>query len=274
MNIPEDRGRSGSFVKEFAIWLGFLILLTGGCLVWLHRIGLDVQTGSGAVLLVLSYSPALSALITAALSRGLRPLRVSLLRWRVGGKWYLFGIALPILLVVGADAYAASTTGVAVMRWYPANWAALAASFGSIFAGSFGEEVGWRGFAQPLLQRRLSVLWASLIVGAIWGTWHLNSELLSMSPTLPIIAAQTYVRMIATAILYGWLYDRTGRSLPVVMVAHAGHNIAVSLFASEPDLLAFGSALSALYALAAVPAAIALVRGRRPSSKRAQVESG
>jgi len=263
MNIPEDGERTRSFAKEFAVWLGLVILLTGGCLAWLHHIGLDVRTGSGPVLLVLSYSPTLSALITAALARDLRPLRVSLLRWRVSGGWYLFGIALPILLVLGANAFAASTTAAAAMRWWPANWAAAAASFGSILSGSFGEEPGWRGFAQPLLQRRLSVLWASVIVGAIWGTWHLNAELLSMAPTLPVIAAQSYVRMIATGILYGWLYDRTGRSLPVVMVAHAGHNVAIALFASQPDLSAFGSALAALYALAAVPAAIALVRGRR-----------
>jgi hypothetical protein len=41
------------------------------------------------------------------------------------------------------------------------------------------EEFGWRGFALPLLQRRMAPLWAALVIGAIWGVWHLPTFFLS-----------------------------------------------------------------------------------------------
>lgn len=41
------------------------------------------------------------------------------------------------------------------------------------------EEPGWRGYAQEGLQRRMPVLWASLIVGVFWALWHLPLFLIS-----------------------------------------------------------------------------------------------
>ena len=41
------------------------------------------------------------------------------------------------------------------------------------------EEFGWRGLALPLLQRKFAPVWAGLILGIIWGFWHLPAFVLS-----------------------------------------------------------------------------------------------
>lgn len=45
--------------------------------------------------------------------------------------------------------------------------------FKNLFAGSLGEELGWRGFAQNELQKKYSPLISSVIIGFWWSMWHL-----------------------------------------------------------------------------------------------------
>ena len=40
--------------------------------------------------------------------------------------------------------------------------------------GSFGEEIGWRSFLQPILEKKNTLLFASIIVGIVWGLWHIG----------------------------------------------------------------------------------------------------
>lgn len=48
----------------------------------------------------------------------------------------------------------------------------------NLFAGSLGEEIGWRSFALIELQKEHSPLKASIIIGFWWGMWHLPYGLL------------------------------------------------------------------------------------------------
>src|SRR5829696_636757 len=54
------------------------------------------------------------------------------------------------------------------------SWSFPFALLASIFLdiGGVTEETGWRGFALPLLQARMTPLAATLIVGLMWGVWH------------------------------------------------------------------------------------------------------
>jgi membrane protease YdiL (CAAX protease family) len=106
-----------------------------------------------------------------------------------------------------------------------------------IFGSLFAEEPGWRGFAQPRLQTRYGALAASIIIGVLWSTWHLWYVITpgGFSNVTAIDAAATYVRLISTAIVYAWMYNSTGGSLFIAMLAHLGHNLAASLIPTPAD---------------------------------------
>lgn len=43
-----------------------------------------------------------------------------------------------------------------------------------MLVGAIGEEIGWRSFMQPNLEKEFSIIWASVIVGVFWGFWHIG----------------------------------------------------------------------------------------------------
>jgi membrane protease YdiL (CAAX protease family) len=261
-----ERAASGSD-RQFAAWLLALIVLTGGSVLWLRHDHVDIFNDFAWQVPVIGYSPLLAALMAIAWwrGRGAAVLRASLLRWRIGLHWYVLVIAFPMLLMLAAHLIVDLRGGEFPPHWPVTMWMAPVGALGSLLSGSIGEELGWRGFAQPLLQKNMGALRASILLGVIWAIWHLNAELTTSQPLVAFLndAPRSLLRMVATAVLYGWLYNRTGGSLPVVMLAHAGHNIAVEVlpFAGAPVGGGFPlTIISSLYALAALPAAWSLWR--------------
>ena len=98
-----------------------------------------------------------------------------------------------------------------------------------VFYG-FGEEIGWRGFAQPALQRRRSALGAALAVSVIWAGWHV--PLFGITATYRAMSAIGFVgfflSMIAGALVLAWLFLRSGGSILVVAAFHASFDIATT----------------------------------------------
>jgi membrane protease YdiL (CAAX protease family) len=192
---------------------------------------------------LIGFAPALAALLIAAFFPGTDGVR-SLLRqiptWRVGVAWYGVALIGPMILALSANVLHIVMGGPP-----PEHWLALPSliAFGNnnlffmIFAmpiGALGEELGWRGFAQPHLQSRYGALTASIIVGVVWSTWHLWYVITpgGFSNVAPIDALATYIRLISTSVLYTWMYNSTKASLFLIAIAHAGHNIAVTLIQS------------------------------------------
>ncbi len=107
-----------------------------------------------------------------------------------------------------------------------AYWAANLVFYG------FGEEIGWRGFALPRLQRCRSALAASMWLSVVWGLWHIPLFFFSAGlGTMPTIGLIGWAASIVTgSVLCTWLFNSTRGSIAVLAVFHA----ALDIFIGSP----------------------------------------
>lgn len=215
-----DRARR-SLLAFFAVVFGTTWLLQLPAIL-VQRGTLGGPIGRFLPLVVLGYFvPTITALVLSRRGFGGRGLR-ALLRpfgaWRVAPGWYLVALAhAGVILVVGmgvARLIAGADVGAV---YYPPTAAQIAA----MIVVPFTEQIPWRGFAYPLLERRLGPFGASLVVGAAWALFHLQKQSLLGPGLAPGVAFWTLLLMTAATVAFSWLYQRTG-SMLLVVVANAG----------------------------------------------------
>ena len=174
------------------------------------------------------WAPAMAAFIVIAATRGWAGVRAylrRLLHWKAGWGWYaavLLGI--PLINVVaavgmewrGADALAAPTISAGALIVA----ALLRATEGPM------EELGWRGFALPMLQRRFSGFGASVVLGFLWALWHVPAFVIGrsigggVSGGLAYVLVVFFAVLIAQSVLMTVVYNGTGGSIPMAMLFH------------------------------------------------------
>ena len=192
-----------------------------------------IPTTQGLVLVILgSNVPSLLAIVLTAIVFGrgaLRKLLARLLIWRVDPRWYLVVVLAPVALAGGMVALNTLVGGPAISVNVPLLAAVITLAF-SIFPGSaMGEEIGWRGYALPRLQTRRSALSASLILGVIWGFYHLPLSFAGSAFRSPSIVIPFVISTIALSVILAWVYNSTGGSLLLVVLLHATANLPLSL---------------------------------------------
>lgn len=189
--------------------------------------------GTGLLLILfVAYGPTIAALLITGLTSGwvgIRTLLGRLLIWRVGWRWYAAALLLPGVISAAALALTTLRGGV-VASLPPFSWGTpFMLTIALLVRGILnGEEIGWRGFALPHLQRRWNALTASLILGGIWTLFHLPiffvqgaSVLGSQNGMNPVAFL---IEVVAGAILVTWLFNNTRGSLLIAYLYHAAVN--------------------------------------------------
>jgi len=201
----------------FLSWLGAFLVAAPHLL---HRQPLPKMTGI-LMFPAMLVGPSLTGILLTRLidgPAGLRDLFSRMRRFRFPARWYV-ALLIPPVFVLSILALLKTV----VSPVYTPNRFWLGLAFG-IPAGFF-EEIGWTGFAFPTMCLRLPPFRAAILLGLLWGLWHIPviNFLGTAVPHgaywlhffLAFVAAITAVR-----VLISWLYAHT-RSVLLAQLMHA-----------------------------------------------------
>lgn len=161
--------------------------------------------------------------------------------WRVSYRWYLAAMLLvPAIQLAGAlvggflrgeqlvDPSSPLGEMLADLGLFGAMAVFPVIIIAQLPSSPLLEEFGWRGFALPRLQDRFSALTSSVILGLLWGLWHLPLTLTYGDPVVPFL-----LKITAISVLITWVFNNSRGSMLIAMLCHASLNASIVPFASE-----------------------------------------
>jgi len=190
----------------------------------------------------LAFGPLVGAIVVVAVTEGWRGLRRwggRIVRWKVGWVWYVAAIGVPVathaLTQLGCSLSGVPSPSLPAGTSWFGLVLILAVRLVDPLDGPLGEEPGWRGFAQPRLQASRSPLRATAILCVVVTVWHLPLYFVPEFGLRPFEAVTT----VACTVVYAWLFNRSGGSVLIPLLAHAmeGTVRLPTLWAADTDVV-------------------------------------
>jgi len=227
-------------------WKFFLLTFAYSWIIWIPsvmdgigiKLPFDIAGYSIVVVIIGAFAPLLAAITLVTREAGWKGTRTFLGKvfdFHFKPVYLLVALALP-LLIHAISHYLALAIGLDVAQsLFPAESPvapivlAIPYFILMLIIGGGQEEFGWRGYAQEPLQEKMGVIPASLIIGVIWGLWHLPlwfmaGDLHSAYSFIAFVLMTTSI-----SLMYAWLYNSGGKKLILVMIFHAMNNTAAPL---------------------------------------------
>ena len=184
------------------------------------------------------YGPTLSAILITQMFdgfAGVLRLFKKVFIWNISFKNYLYIILLPVIFVIIGIALYYIFIGdigdfdlMAFLSIPTVLWAGF-------YAGPLGEELGWRGFLLPELQKKHTNLKSSIIIGVMWFIWHIPLWFapfgtLVSGESISFLSVTTYFLMlICLSIIITWLVINSKGSVLVAILFHLSINAGIAL---------------------------------------------
>ena len=153
------------------------------------------------------------------------------LRWKKGKAslvcilLFLILYFLRIILVYGAEGQLAQFGEIMAN---PQTWiviAVLPLNFLMGYIAFFGEEYGWRYYLQPVLQKKFGLRRGVLLLGVLWGLWHLPLDIFFyVTPDKGLImTVNQIITCVGLGIFFGYAYMKT-QNIWVPVLLHFFNN--------------------------------------------------
>jgi membrane protease YdiL (CAAX protease family) len=211
----------------------------------------DLDPGLTPYLLIaiFAFGPTIAGVLVTGVfhgKEGLRDLWRRLARVRVGGRWILIVLLLPLalaLVTLTVTFLAGGLQPITFVFLSPLTLLPLVLIYMLIFTG-LAEEVGWRGYALPQLQKTQTAERASWIVGVAWGWWHIPALLypqwlrgeLNPGLVIAVLLGITF-GVVGWSIVITWIYNNTS-SVFWIIVLHGWNNTIQSYLVLSAGFLA------------------------------------
>lgn len=195
-----------------------------------------------ALMILQGFMPGLAAILVAGLTQGREGVRVLLrkiLITRVGLPWYLFAIfvmgAVSILAILLTNRFGSMADLPLLSPEMPPSAGPLGILLNVVilfvFSAVFNtEEIAWRGFVLPRLQAKYSALTSSLLLSIPWILFHLPLFFKLGSSQSDAALVSYTVQLVATTILFTWMYNHTRGSILPAWLLHASMNTWTQIF--------------------------------------------
>lgn len=213
-----------AFLISWAIWIPLTLY---------HFGFFPIEFDSGFVplgRLLGTLGPAISAIIISMIAGGtesVKNLLGKIKQWRVNWTWYIAAtLVFPALYGITAALYILSPQ-TKPLPIQSITLSGLLITSIIMIISVLGEEIGWRGFALPQMQKKWTALTSSIILGTIWTIWHLPFWAL-------LDELETYgwgywflswAFILAGSIYITWLMNNTRNSLLIILIFHWSYNI-------------------------------------------------
>lgn len=213
--------------------------------------GIVVKEMSAAALVVVMamvHAPTIAATIVVFRSQGFKGIKVlfqQLKDWKFALQWYLKAILIFPVTILAV---------LFMLSSFSSNYAPVLSlsvmAFGALFSALW-EEIGWTGFATPVMLKRFSPLKVGLLLGFVHAMWHLAASIYGAGAfhgdLFIVNFLVTSVGIVGLRIVTIWIYTRTS-SLVLGWLTHAsftgGQLSFVSLDLTAGETIIWNSAFS------------------------------
>ncbi|BAJ64756.1 CPBP family intramembrane glutamic endopeptidase [Anaerolinea thermophila] len=203
-----------------------------------------------------AYGPMISALIvtwTSQGQQGLKELWGRIIKWRVGGIWWLVALSpLIIGFLVALVMNLLTNTKISLSELGEIHFLpplGIGALFLWLVTFGIGEEIGWRGYALPRLQKDRNALYATIILAFFWALWHLPQFFYLFDTS---IAIGWVIGLFAGAIVFTWLFNSAEGSILILAIWHGCFNYISASNAGNGLLAAVVSTIVMIWAIVVV----------------------